>query len=142
MKNRTDEQTIQALLAIADSRFQTELRELAVSHSKLTPQWRLPDWAWKNLVSWPGEFLKEWKGQDLFPDFPFGSDFTPVEEKLVMALMRLEEATKSKRRVAAVFMTGLRREVTPHREALERMGLCSPTSWRDHLYRTLLLGVL
>ena len=86
LKNRTDEEVIQAQLCIADQRFQEDLRAKAVSCGKLSPSWRLPDWSRGNVQSWPDEFLHEFRAEGLFPAFPFGSDFTPVEEQLVLAL--------------------------------------------------------
>jgi acyl-CoA hydrolase len=142
LKNKTDESVIQAQLCITDSRFQVELREQAVQARKLSPEWKLPRWALNNHAQWPGELLTEGKRQGLFPEFPFGSDFTPVEEQLVGALTRLKRASHSKIAIAQMFWAGATRDAGPFREALERMGLVRPQGLRERAERALLLGAL
>lgn len=142
LKNRTDEEVIQAQVSIADARFQEALRSQAVAYGKLSPNWRPPEWSRANSASWISEFLGEFKKQGLFPAFPFGSDFTPVEEKLVMALTRLKHASHSKTELTATLWKGLRCDPGPHREALERMELWKPRGFLERVYRRLLLGVL
>ncbi len=142
LKNRSDEECVQAMLAVCDARFQEPLRQRAVQERKLSPSWRVPEWSGRNEASWPSDFLAEFKRQGLFPAFPFGSDFTPVEEKLAPALSRLKRISANKRAVVGCVWRGLRTDPAPHREALERMQLWEPAGLRDHFYRRLLLGAL
>ena len=78
-----------------------------------------------------------------FPEFPLGSDFTPVEETLLRALTWLRAHVRP---VALLEMarTGpvdadTRAKFAPE---LERMGLDSPDSLRQKLYQQLLLKAL
>ncbi len=142
LKNRSDEEVVQALLCIADSGSQEDLRETAVKNKKLAADWRLPSWAKENHASFSSDFLSEFKAQGLFPSFPFGSDFTRVEEQLATALTRLKRATYSKVSLSQIFWRGLKTDAAPFREALERMQLASPVGVRDRIYKIVLLGAL
>jgi acyl-CoA hydrolase len=142
LKNRTDQEVIQAQVAIADARFQGELVQTAVRNGKLDPAWRVPEWARANAPAWPAQFLAEHKKAGLFPAFPFGSDFTPVEERLALALTKLKSASRSKAALTRIFWRGLGADAAAHREALERMGLWRAGGFSERVYRRLLLGVL
>jgi acyl-CoA hydrolase len=142
LKNRTDQEVIQAQLCLTDHRFQAALQEQAVSFGKLRADWKMPEWTANNHPDWPSQFLHASKAQGLFPAFPFGSDFTPVEERLVLALGQLQSATHSKSKMLEILWRGWRRERASYREPLERMQLWQPRSWMERIYSALLVGVL
>lgn len=142
LKNRSDEECVQAMLSVCDARFQEALRMRAVKELKLDPSWRIPGWTAANQPNWPSQFLAEFKKLGLFPAFPFGSDFTKVEEKLVPALGKLKKVSADKKAILGCLWKGMSADPAPHREALERMGLDHPSSLKERFYRSLLLGVL
>lgn len=142
LKNRTDQEVIQAQLMIANSQFQESLRETAVKNLKLDPRWRLPDWARGNREAWPSEFLSTYKAQGLFPTFPFGSDFTPQEEHLARALLTLKISLSSKAKLLKIFWRGLQTPSEKFLPELERMQLARAKSVKEKAYKILLLGAL
>ncbi len=138
LKNRSDEQVIQAQLVLVDKQFQFDLQAKAVANLKLSPQWKIPKWAESNTSKWSEGFLAEW--QSHFPAFPFGSDFTSVEERLALALTRLKRAGKAE--LFKIFWRGIACDPVPHRELLERMRLNAPGNLHERGLRALLLGVV
>jgi acyl-CoA hydrolase len=142
LKNRTDQECIQAQLAITHSEFQEDLRAESVANHKLAPDWKIPEWSRANHESWPSEFLAEFKQQGLFPAFPFGSDFTPEEEELALALTRLKNAMHSKLELAMIFKRGFATSAARHQKVLQRMELWRPSGFVSRIYRILLLGAL
>jgi hypothetical protein len=79
---------------------------------------------------------------ELLPTFPFGTDFTPVEQRLLPALARLRAA--SPLRLAELAARGFLSSATssPVRECLARMGLEPRATLKDYVYAALLQGAL
>jgi acyl-CoA hydrolase len=138
LNHRTDQQTVQAMLAICEKDFQGALEEKAKHSLKLDPSFEIRGET--NTAVWNREFLRPWR--EHFPAFPFGSDFTPVEERLATALKKLKAAGTDKRRLAELFFRGWSADADGQKEALERMGLMQPRNLRDRIYKVLLLGAL
>jgi acyl-CoA hydrolase len=139
LRGRTDEECIQALLGVCDARFQDELAARAVEAGKLDPRWEIPDRARGNTPAALRGRIEGDGGRERFPRFPFGSDFTPVEERLVEGLGRLRELRHSRRDMAAAVLRGRPGDFP---EEMERMGLASPDGWRERMAARLLAGVL
>ncbi|WP_286174246.1 acetyl-CoA hydrolase/transferase C-terminal domain-containing protein [Rhodobacter sp. NTK016B] len=138
LRGRRDEEVVRAMLRVADSRFQPDLVAQAKKAGKLPDDFTLPeDWT-RNTP----EALAAWLGPKALPDFPFGTDFTPVEQRLLPALDRLSQAQASRRVLAGLVWDGLRADHKPHAEALERMGLDRPAGTQERLERWALLGAL
>nr|WP_314466606.1 acetyl-CoA hydrolase/transferase C-terminal domain-containing protein [uncultured Novosphingobium sp.] len=140
LRGMSDERVIQRLIAVADSRFQDELLEAAQSAGKIAADWRIPQEWRSNLPQRIADALP----RDDFPAYPFGTDFTPVEQRLVPALQHLSETGGRPGALAAIAARGLARP-TPTREeeeALERLDLQAPSGLRSRTYRTLVLGAL
>lgn len=93
LRGATDEEVVQRLLCITDSRFQERLRRQAVRHGKLDPGWRLPAHCERNLPATVREALAGHRATGVLGDFPLGSDFTAAEERLLRALGRLRSGT-------------------------------------------------
>ena len=75
------------------------------------------------------------------PLFPFGTDFTPVEQQLIPALQRLR--TASRLGLAAMALDGLRAQ--PDADALaclKRMDLAQPRRVADRIAALVLGGAL
>lgn len=137
LRGKTDEECIQALVGIMDARFQDELVERAKQAGKLAVDWQVPERARHNTP----EFLDEVFGafSDDFADYPFGSDFTEIERKLIPALKKLKSIGQSK---PALIRALLRGRPNEHPEALQRLGLERPGSWKEKLYARLVAAVL
>ena len=79
----------------------------------------------------------------MLPIFPFGSDFTEVEQRLIPALQILQEAQAAPLRLAALLWKGLTRSPdAADAECLARLGLDRPKSFAERMYRALVSGAL
>ncbi len=140
LRGMSDERVIQRLIAIADSRFQDELMDAAREAGKLAADW-MPDEINRNNL--PDRLQSTLPGTEFTP-YPFGTDFTAVEQRLLPALRFLSEVAHRPTALAGVMargiaVTDLHAEET---EALERMRLAEPHGVRERSYRALVLGAL
>ncbi len=137
LRGKSDADVIAAMLAIADSRFQPELLRAAKDAGKIAKSYEIPT-AFRNNM--PERIEEALKPLALSP-FPFGTDFTPVEQRLLFALERLQQATPAA--LARLALSGLfHKPTSDDRAALERMELDKPKSLSDRLYRTLVKAAL
>jgi hypothetical protein len=76
--------------------------------------------------------------------FPFETDFTPVEQRLLPALQRLKAAQASPLQLSALLLRGLGKGAAMPGigDCLARMGLARPSDLSEHLYVALLRGAL
>jgi hypothetical protein len=75
------------------------------------------------------------------PRFPFGSDFTSTEQRLLPALALLRAS--SSRRLAAIAAHGFAAAPSPEvRDCLDRMALARPAGLKERIYALLLRGAL
>ena len=133
LRGKSDEAVIAAMLAIADSRFQPELLRAAKDAGKIPKTYEIPSPFRDNT---PQRIEKALRPLDL-PPFPFGTDFTPVEQRILFALGRLADATTLQRLglgLSGLFQTAPSVEDSA---ALARMGLEKPGSVTDRIYRLL-----
>jgi hypothetical protein len=82
--------------------------------------------------------LRPFRASDLLPDYPLGSDFTPVEERLVRALAWLKSSTATVTGKIRIVATALASPGAADNEALKRMGLSAPATLADRLDARLL----
>jgi acyl-CoA hydrolase len=136
----TDEEVICANLEIADAEFQESLRETAIRNGKISPSYQIPKWATNNTEDSVAAWMKP--NIALFPTFPFGSDFTPIEEKLVLALGKIKAALPFKTKLFALILTGAKENASHYEEALVRMNLKNPKTISERIYRLLVMGSL
>ncbi len=130
LRGRSDEECIQALIGIADARFQDVLANEARDRGKLARNWRIPDTARSNRPERLHARLATHAAPEAFPDYPFGSDFTPVEQQLVRALKRLKQWQGSPFEIARAIAKG-----DPSRwpEAMARLELDAPGEFKTRL---------
>ena len=76
------------------------------------------------------------------PTFPFGSDFTDVEQTLMPALQVLRDASTSPWAIAKLAASGFLSSGTANEAALGRLGLDRPKSLSDRFYRVLVRAAL
>ncbi len=131
LRGRTDEECIQAMIGIADSRFQPELIEQAKRAGKLALDWRLPEQHRHNTPATVAERLAASGYGSEFPEWPFGSDLTEVELDLVRALKRLKEGSRSRMGLAAMVWRG---RPAAHRTHLARLRLDRPRGLVERAY--------
>jgi acyl-CoA hydrolase len=143
LRGKSDEDTIAAMLSVADSRFQRELMHEAKDNGKLPKDYEIPAAHRDNTPERIERALKPAKERGLLPDFPFGTDFTEIERRVIPALQMLRQKSTAPAGLVSLLIRGLMAKpskVTD--EAIERMGLTKAASLKDKLYRVLLRGAL
>jgi acyl-CoA hydrolase len=141
LRGKSDRDVIAAMLSIADSRFQPELMRAAKDAGKLPRDYEIPAAHRDNTPDKIVRLLKPFEERGLLPPFPFGTDFTPVEQQLLPALSVLKESSRSQ--LAGLILSGLfARDVAGGNEAMRRMGLDNPTTIAERIYRLLLRAAL
>lgn len=138
LRGRTDEEVIQSMIEISDVEFQDELVIGAKKNGKLKSSYQVPDHARRNSAHHVETFMKSHRKH--FPEFPFGSDFTPTELQLVKALSFLKSSTAVQK--VATLTRGLISSKAPYTEALARMGVQPAKTAKEHLLATILTGAL
>jgi acyl-CoA hydrolase len=137
LRDKCDEDCVKAMLAICDARFQDEVAQQAKQAGKLDPGFRIPE-AWRaNRPEMLRQKLAPFRSDGLLPDYPLGSDFTEVEQRLVRALAWLKRntaTTAGRLRTLARAVTGGR---TDDREAMARMGFETPKGLHQKLMASL-----
>jgi acyl-CoA hydrolase len=140
LRGKADRDVIAAMLAIADSRFQDELMRQAKDAGKLEKSFALPAAFRDNNPRRIERALGVARDRGLLAPFPFETDFTPVEQRLLPALQRLKSA--SPLQLGTLLVRGLgsgREEIS---DCLARMGLDRPSSMADRLYAAFVRGAL
>lgn len=144
LRGKSDADVIAAMLCVTDSRFQTELMQLAKDAGKLPKGYEIPAAHRENFPDRIAAALKPARDAGLLPAFPFGSDFTEVEQRLIPALQILKEATASKLSLLELAWQGFRMGPPDVDTAacLARLQLDRPASLSDRLYRSLVSAAL
>jgi hypothetical protein len=142
VRGKSDHDVIAAMLAISDSRFQGELIREAKDAHKLAEDYEIPAAHRENFPERIVDALKPYRESGLLPTFPFGSDFTDVEQTLIPALQTLRDASASPLAIAKLAGKGLFAGGTANEAALARLGLDRPQSLADRLYRVLVSAAL
>src|SRR5690606_26441606 len=95
LRGKNDEDCVVAMAGITDARHQRALVDAAKRDRKLRADFELPE-AWsRNTPAHLRERLAPFRDDGTLPDYPLGSDFTEVEQRLVQALGWLKSRTGS-----------------------------------------------
>lgn len=141
LRGRSDAEVVEAMLCIADSRFQDALMKEAKAAGKLVSNFEIPEAHRSNLP----ETLRDWLQPFDLPTFPQGTDFDGVEQRLLPALAKLKNARASKTELARLALAG-RGEPPSHAEVEEvcmaRMGLAAPEGVAERATAAALRGAL
>jgi acyl-CoA hydrolase len=139
LRGRSDRDVIAAMLAITDSRYQGELLRQAKDAGKIERAFDLPKVARDNTPDTIEKALRPARDEGHLPPFPFGTDFTDVERRLLPALQTLKAA--SPLQLAVLIMQDA---LSTHfdQDCLARMGLARPSTPTELLYALLLRGAL
>src|SRR5712671_1189264 len=95
VRGKSDAETIAAMLEVTDSRFQDDLAKTAKEAGKLAKNFEIPRAHRENYPERVTNALKPAREAGVLPSFPFGSDFTEVEQRLIP--IRHPEPTGSRR---------------------------------------------
>jgi len=143
VRGKSDADVITAMLAVADSRFQAELARQAKDAGKLPKEFEIPAAHRDNHPDRIAAALKPAREAGLLPQFPFGSDFTAAERRLIPALQLLQDAQRAPRRLPAMLLQGLTRTVdAADSECLARLGLDVPKTLSERAYGALVSAAL
>lgn len=144
LRGKSDSECIEAMLAISDARFIDALAAEAKSHGKLAADFKLPE-AWrKHRPEMLHEALAKPMRKGLLQTFPFGSDFTEVEQRLLPALEWLQSSSTTWNGRWQLFKALCRPGEATAEEAaaLDRMGLAGASRLGDRLHRRLLQAAM
>lgn len=142
LRGKSDADVIAAMLCVADSRFQNELMQQAKAAGKLPRTYEIPPACRANTPARIARALAPLRDRGLLPSFPFGSDFTKTEKRLIPALQRLQQASANPAALFSLFWRGMSAGSADDTDCLSRMGLDAPATMRERLYRWLLRGAL
>jgi hypothetical protein len=121
-----------AMAAIADVRYQQSLLDTAKQAGKLRAAFALPPRAARNTPEQLEAALRPFRRNGALPDYPLGSDFTEVEQRLVKALAWLKASTATRGGKLRTLARSLRAR-SGDTQALERMGLLAPSGIGERL---------
>jgi hypothetical protein len=143
LRGKSDADVIAAMLQVTDSRFQSELARQAKDAGKLPANFEISK-AWReNYPERIADALRPARQAGLLPAFPFGSDFTEVEQRLIPALQFLQEVQRTPQRLPALLWQGWTQRSEPFEaECLARLGLDRPATWLERIYRALVRAAL
>ena len=140
IRGKSDRDVIAAMLAITDSRFQDELLRQAKDAGKIERSFTLPKSARDNTPEAVERVLRPAVDAGLLPLFPFGTEFTETEQRLIPALEKLRSASPPQ--LAGLLMQGIASRSTKEKRYLDRLGLSEPKSLSDRVYAALVRGAL
>jgi acyl-CoA hydrolase len=135
LRGKSDEHVVAQMLGITDSRFQDDLLRRAKEAGKIAANYEIPAAHRDNHPGRIAAALAPLKAH--LPDYPFGSDFTEIEKRLLPALERLQSA--SPLQLARFALAGF---APGESEALARMGLDNPSGFTNRFYSALVRGAL
>jgi hypothetical protein len=143
VRGKSDAETVAAMLSVTDSRFQAELAKIAKDAGKLPKDFEIPPAHRENFPEAIAVALKPAREAGLLPSFPFGSDFTDTEQRLIPALQLLREAQRTPLRLPGLLWEGFTRQPeAADSECLARLGLDRPATWAERAYRALVSAAL
>jgi hypothetical protein len=143
IRGKSDAEVIAAMLGVADSRFQDDLMRQAKDAGKLPGSFEIPAAQRDNHPERIARALKPAREAGLLPLFPFGSDFTPIEQRLIPALQLLQDSQRAPLRLPGLLWQGLSRQPdAADQECLARLGLDKPGTLSERAYRALVSAAL
>jgi acyl-CoA hydrolase len=143
LRNASDQEVISALLNIADSRFQEDLRDRAIAAGKLPGSHQIPDRYRNNFPESLQEALVSSAELSALPHYPLGTDLNEVEAELAVALQML--AGQSTNRLALLKLASRGRRLATRKESqagLQRMGLQHTSGFKERLLQALVAAAL
>ena len=138
LRGKRDEDCVIAMAGIAAASCHRALLDEARANGKLGRDVIAPT-AWqRNTLAHLQETLVPFRRDGTLPDYPLGSDFTDVEQRLVKALGWLKTRTATRMRLLRIIGTALFAPGGDDDAAMERMRLHAPSNVSGRLYARLL----
>ena len=140
LRGKTDQEVMQRLLDITDSRFQPALLQDAKDNGKIKNDYTIrPDFS-QNRSGEISAKLAKYKELGLFQTFPFGTDFTEEEIFIGRALKVLKKKKQNLPVMIATILKAFLSGADPgqYRKYLQRMRLETAGSLEEKLYQKLL----
>jgi hypothetical protein len=144
LRGKSDRDVVAAMLSVTDSRFQTELLSWAKSAGKIEATYEIPHAQRQNSPDRIQGALEPFRIRGFLAPFPFGTDYTEVEQRLLPALRLLQSASGSPWQILQLAARSFLAGQTSHDDAacLARLALTNPTTISQHFYRALIRGSL
>ena len=143
LRGQSDEDCVQRMICIADSRFQESLRAQAVAYQKLSADWQVPAQFRNNTPEKVAKQFIQAQTQGYFPAFPFGEDFTQQEKTVVQALKWLKANTQNKYgTLSTLFKSLFGKPRAADQPYLAMMQLQQPKTFKERLSAKLLVHAL
>jgi acyl-CoA hydrolase len=142
LRGQPDGEVVQRLIAVADSRFQDDLVRQAKAQGKLSAHYEVPERYRNNLPQALEDKLQPWCDAGLLTDFPFGTDFSDDELRIVRALKRLKHASAHPLELVQMAVRSVWQDKQAPPAYLERLGLADAHSFKDLFIRRLFAGNL
>jgi acyl-CoA hydrolase len=144
LRGRTDRDCVAATLGVTDGRFQGGIIDKAKSVGKLEQDFRLPPEHSENAPERIAEALAPAREAGWCVPYPFGTDLTAEEQRLVPALARLKAASEKTRATLAMAASAAleRAPDDDERRVLGRLGLDAPEGVAERaMQRAVLWGL-
>ena len=144
LRGKSDADVIAAMLQVADSAaFRTNSRARPRTPASCRRILKSRRAHRENFPERIARALKPAREAGLLPSFPFGSDFTDVEQRLIPALQLLQDAQRAPLRLPGLLWQGfIRHADAADNECLARLGLDRPATWSERAYRALVSAAL
>ena len=142
LRGKPDREVIAAMLNLADSRFQEGLLAEAKRARKIPTDYVIPEAFRNNTPERLRASLAPLQKAGLFPDFPFGHEFTPEELKLGRALKHLQTESMGAKGKLRLILSLLRSPPGEAHACLARMGLATPKDLKERIFARLVGAAL
>jgi acyl-CoA hydrolase len=133
LRDACDEDCVIAMLGIAEGACQPALLAEAKRNGKIRADFAVDRATARNSATALAATLAPFRRDGLLPDYPLGSDFTDVEQRLVKALGWLKRATATRAGLLRTLASALGGGPSTDVEAMQRMDLASPLSLRERI---------
>ena len=143
LRNASDQEIISALLNIADSRFQEDLRSSAIAAGKLPGSHEIPDRYRSNFPETLHKALDRSGELSALPYYPLGTDLNEIEAELAVALQTLAGLSSNRHNLLKLALRGRRlANETKFQAGLQRMGLLPTSGFKERILQALVAGAL
>jgi len=144
IRDMPEAEVIKRMLNIADSRFQQQLLDEAKKAGKIEDDYQIPEAYRNNYPETIAAILKPYQEKGYFKAFPFGTDLTDDDVALGSSLKALKAlGENSKLRMITGLIFEFFKSIPESAERhLIRMELNSPSSFKERLYRKMVIFAL